>query len=144
MIDLVFKNHTSQKSPGESFFKKVLEKGMVILKLNKKLELSVNLVGEAKIKNLNKKYRKKDKSTDVLSFPLGDGNGDIFICLSIAKKEAKRENISIQAKLAQLTVHGFLHLLGYGHPDDSVGTPTLRRRGETMFKLEETILNKLD
>lgn len=92
---------------------------------------------------MNKKHRKKDKPTDVLSFPLGDGNGDIFICLSIAKKEAKRENISIEAKLAQLTVHGFLHLLGHDHPDDGVSGPRLKRRGEIMLKLEEQILSNL-
>ena len=136
-LDLVFKNYTSQKSPGESFFIRVLTAGLKTAKIkSKKVELSVNLVGEGKIKGLNKKHRKKDKPTDVLSFPLGDGNGDIFICLSIAKKEAKRENISIEAKLAQLTVHGFLHLLGHEHEKS-------KRGAKKMFELENKILSKL-
>jgi|SRR3989344_4458032 len=135
MIDLVFKNYTSQSVQGESFFKKILEKGYEILNLKNKLELSVNIIGEAKIKSLNKKYRDKDKTTDVLSFPLGGGNGDIFICLSIAKKQAKSENMSIEKKLAQLTVHGFLHLQGYDHEKSSTGA-------KNMFRLENKILEK--
>lgn len=146
-VDLVFKNWTSprprrgkaeggQKAPRGKFFKNIIEKGCDILKLKENLELSVNIVAEAKMKSLNKKYRNKDKPTDVLSFPMLNGNGDIFICLSIAKKEAKRENISVEAKLAQLTVHGFLHLQGYDHENS-------KREAEKMFGLENKILNKV-
>ena len=136
MIDLVFKNYTKQKAPRGPFFRNILERGNKTLKLRDKLELSVNLVGEAKIKELNKKHRRKNKPTDVLSFPVGNGNGDIFICLSIAKNEAKRENITIKEKLAQLTVHGFLHLQGYEHEKS-------KRGAEEMFQLEKQILDKL-
>ena len=136
MIDLVFKNWTSQKSLGEKFFLKILKKASEILKLNKKLEISVNLVGEAKIKSLNKKYTNKDKPTDVLSFPLGDGGGDIFICLSIAKKQAKSENTTIEKKLAQLVVHAFLHLQNYDHETD--------KQEKEMTGLEQTILDSLN
>ncbi|MEX2090850.1 MAG: rRNA maturation RNase YbeY [Candidatus Paceibacterota bacterium] len=145
MIDLVFKNYTTprktssrgrQKAPGRKFFEKILDKSYKILKLKSNLELSVNLVGEVKIKQLNKKYRNKNKPTDVLSFPLGDGSGDIFICLSIAKKEAKSENISIEAKFSQLTVHGFLHLQGYDHEKS-------KKDAEKMFGVESKILNTL-
>ena len=135
MIDLVFKNWTSQLVPSESFFVNVLKMGVKTAKVKNKVEVSVNLVGEEKIKSFNKKYRNKNKPTDVLSFPLGDGSGDVFICLSIAKKEAKSENISIEAKLAQLTVHGFLHLLGYDHEKS-------QKEARKMFKLESKILKK--
>lgn len=153
MTDLVFKNYTTQRAPGRGFFKKVLE--IAVKEIEKlgneeiKIGVSINLVGEAKIKELNKKYRNKNKSTDVLSFPINAYNGltisadgqtvndigDIFICLSIAKKEAKRENISIEQKLAQLTVHGFLHLQDYDHERS-------KRSAEKMFKLENQILGK--
>lgn len=136
MIDLVFKNWTSQKSSGEKFFVKILERASEVLKLKKKLEISVNLVGESKIKSLNKKYRNKDKATDVLSFPLGDGSGDVFICLSIAKKQAKSENISIDKKLAQLAVHAFLHLQGYDHE-------RTEKEAKDMLGLEDKILKNL-
>lgn len=136
-LDLVFKNYTSQNSPGESFFAEVINTGLNIMKFKSgKAEVSVNLVGEGKIKNLNKKYRRKNQPTDVLSFPLGDGDGDIFICLPIAKKEAKSENISMETKLAQLTIHGFLHLLGYDHEKSS-------RDANKVISLEEKILSKL-
>lgn len=138
MIDLVFKNYTSQKAPGESFFVKVINAGLKTTKLKaKKVEISVNLIGEGKIRSLNKKYRNKDKPTDVLLFPLGDGNGDIFICLSIAKKQAKGENVSIEDKLAQLTVHGFLHLAGYDHEKSD-------KDAKKMFDLENKILDKFN
>lgn len=147
MIDLVFKNYTSTKSPDEEFFSEILEKGIEELKLgDKKVEVSLNLVGENKIKELNKKHRNKNKVTDVLSFPLGETRlkkhgilplGDIFICLPFAVKEAKRQEISLEKELAQLTVHGFLHLLGYDH-ENSVA------ESNKMKKTETAVLNRLN
>jgi len=150
MISIVFRNSTSGKKYSSKFFKKILETAIRKLKLNKNFSVSVNLVGEKKIKELNKKYRNKNKPTDVLSFPINDhvvGSrqssvvscdlGDIFICLSIAKKETKRENVSIKRKLAQLVVHGFLHLLGCDHEKS-------KKEAESMFKLEEKILKTTD
>lgn len=152
MSDLVFKNHTSQKAPSDKFFKKILDMGTKELEIkNKKTEISLNLVGEAKIKELNKKYRHKNKVTDVLSFPMSENirslpayqltslqaldMGDIFICLSFAKKQAKSENVSIEKELARLTVHGFLHLLGYDHERS-------QKDEIEMFELENKILKK--
>src|SRR3989338_8249655 len=99
MLDLVFQNFTTDKQFNENFFKKILETTSGELDLKEKnISVSLNLVREGKIKELNKKYRHKNKVTDVLSFPMEEGGdmGDIFICLSIAKKEAKRENIDIE------------------------------------------------
>ena len=147
MLDLVFQNSTSSKEYTSKFFEKILITAIKELKLTgKKIEISINLVGNAKIKELNKKYRHKDKVTDVLSFPMAEKSfvirhssfvidlGDIFICLSFAKKEAKSENVSIERKLAQLTVHGFLHLLGYDHEKSS-------KDAKKMFGLQDKILN---
>ncbi len=145
MLDLVFKNSTSDKKYSSKFFEKVLVAGIKELKFdNKNIELSVNLVGESKIKELNKKYRQKNKVTDVLSFPLESKSsknrkiwplGDIFICLSFAKIEAKSENVDIEAKLARLTVRGFLHLLGYDHEKSEA-------EEKKMFQLENKVLNR--
>ena len=150
MIDLVFKNYTKQKAPGNRFFKKVLEIAARELKLKDKVEVSINLVGEKRIQELNKKYRNEDKLTDVLSFPLNEkleienwklkidkDVGDIFVCLSIAKKDAKREDVSIERKLAQLIVHGFLHLQGYDH-ENSIAEE------KKMENLEKDILRRTD
>ena len=146
MIDLVFKNSTSEQAPGGAFFVKILESAAKTLKLGgSKVEISVNLTGETKIKNLNKKYRNKNTATNVLSFPLSTDVlkkygilplGDIFICLPVAKKEADGENISVENKLASLTVHGFLHLLGYDHE-------TTAKDAQAMLDLERKILRKI-
>jgi len=149
MISMIFRNSTSHKTYGSKFFDKILKTTAKELKIKDNFSLSVNLVGEKKIQELNKKYRHKNKPTDVLSFPLNEkleirnlkleidkDVGDIFVCLSIAKKEAKRENVSIKEKLAQLTVHGFLHLNGYDHEKSVAGA-------KKMFKLESRILEEI-
>lgn|SRR3989344_1688087 len=156
MLDLVFQNNTGEEAPLDNFFIKVFETCDSILKLgDKNIELSLNLVGEEKIKELNKQYRNKDEVTDVLSFPMNEtfnfqlpalpagrstfnsiDLGDIFICLPFAKKQAKLENVDIETKLAQLAVHGFLHLLGYDHEKSE-------EEAEKMFNLEKQILSKL-
>jgi len=147
MLDLVFKNYTPKKSPGEKFFKKILDTGIKELKIkDKNVELSLNLIGEVRIKELNKKYRDKNEVTDVLSFPLEESRlkkhdilplGDIFICLPFAVKESGKQNISLEKELAWLTVHGFLHLLGYDH-EKSVNNK------KKMFSLENKILEKVN
>ena len=144
MLDLVFKNYTSQKSPGEKFFREILNTGIRELKLkDKNVEVSLNLVGEAKIRELNKKYRGKDKVTDVLSFPLEEDKmvqygilplGDIFICFSVAETQAAEEKISIEKKLAHLTIHGLLHLSGLDHERS-------KNEADRMFSLEQKILD---
>lgn len=146
MLDLVFKNYITLRAPGEKFFRTILDTGIKELKIkDKKVEISLNLVGEAKIKGLNKKYRGKNQITDVLSFPLDEAGlqkygilplGDIFICLSFAVKEAERRGISLKQELAWLTTHGFLHLLGYDHERS-------KREVDKMFRLENKILSKL-
>jgi probable rRNA maturation factor len=92
--------------------KKFLEKiGKKILKFVKvKIpEISLVLVGDTKIKELNKKYRGKNQVTDVLAFDYGE----IFVCLPRAKKQAKQLGHSLKKELATLLIHGILHLAGY-------------------------------
>ena len=107
--------------------------------LNKKNKLfkkntlicSIVLSGPKEIKNLNKKFRKKNKSTDVLSFPFYEKNqlinkirkekevylGDIIINLSQVKK--KNNKAKFKEELNKLWIHGLLHLLGYDHKSNS-------------------------
>lgn len=144
---MVFKNYTSFKAPSRIFFEKILKTAAKETKGFGNFSISVNLVSETQIKELNRKYRNKNKITDVLSFPILEkvrlqvsgfkfqDVGDIFICLPFAKKQAKRENISIKENLARLTVHGFLHLVGYDHERSE-------KDAEKMFKLENDILLK--
>jgi len=83
-------------------------------------ELSLVLVNDMYIRNLNWKYRNKDSVTDVLAFPMrdsrglsGDVLGDVVISVETAKREAKKRKKDLQEELDLYFVHGILHLLGY-------------------------------
>ncbi len=97
---------TPPKLPYRQLFEAVLSSGY---------ELSLVFVGEAKIKSLNQCYRKKNKPTNILSFPLSDDQGEIFICLPLAKKEASKVNFKISDYVGHLFIHGLLHLKGFRH-----------------------------
>ena len=86
-------------------------------------ELNIMLVGNAYIRTLNKKYKKRDSSTDVLAFRLDDEYntcssekkliGEIVISLDQAKKQARMYGVSFEKELCLYVIHGILHLLGY-------------------------------
>jgi probable rRNA maturation factor len=87
-------------------------------------EITLVFVDNRAIKKLNKKYLKKDAPTDVLSFPMGeksaDGKfylGDIVISVSQAFKQCFSQEHGLERELELLTIHGFLHLLGYEHSE---------------------------
>ena len=93
--------------------------------LTGKLVLSVSVVGERKIKELNKKYLGKDEVTDVLSFSQMEGTlvpeddqmllGDVIVCYNVAKKQAVKLNKILDEEIEFLVLHGVLHLLGVHH-----------------------------
>ncbi len=92
------------------FLKKIAK----IVLNKKKLDLSIVLVSPVKIKELNRKYRKKNKTTDVLSF-LYDDSGEIVICLKEVRQNAKKFGLPFKTELAKVLIHSVLHLLGYEH-----------------------------
>jgi probable rRNA maturation factor len=92
------------------------------------VELSVALVDDAIIHELNRSYRHKDKPTDVLAFPLQDlvppepGSGllgDVIVSVDTARKQAKRHRRSLLDEMTMLLAHGLLHLLGHDHQTDA-------------------------
>ena len=83
--------------------------------LGKSYDLSVAFVSSEKIKKLNLTYRNINKSTDILSFPLSKTEGEIYICLSEAKKEARKFDRKYENFLGFLFIHGLVHLKGYDH-----------------------------
>ena len=108
----------------------------------------VTLVSNKKIREFNKEYRNIDRSTDVLSFPLGDSGeydvdpetgccllGDIVISLETAAAQAEEYGHSYEREVGFLTVHSMLHLLGYDHIEEP--------DGEIMRAHEKIILNKI-
>jgi probable rRNA maturation factor len=85
-------------------------------------EVSLAFVGERAIRTLNRKFMKKDRPTDVLSFPLGekgaDGKfylGDIVIAVPVAFRQSRAKGHSLDREMRLLAIHGFLHLLGFDH-----------------------------
>lgn len=78
-------------------------------------QVSVVVVGDAKMKQLNQQHRQQSVVTDVLSFPYGRDGGEIVLCYPQAKRQAAAKQVSLQQELDWLTVHGLLHLLGYDH-----------------------------
>ena len=85
-------------------------------------EIVLVFVGTKAIRTLNRKYRRKDRPTDVLSFRIGkkgaDGKfylGDIVISVPVAAKQARAGGHSLERELEVLVLHGFLHLAGYDH-----------------------------
>lgn len=80
-------------------------------------ELSLVIIGKKEIKNLNKSYRGIDNFTDILSFPLSANEGEIFICLEVARKEAPNFNRSYDNFIKFLFIHGLVHLKGFKHSD---------------------------
>ena len=90
-------------------------------------ELSIALVDDAAIADLNGRYRGESRATDVLAFSLGEGEyadrggnllGDVVIRVETAARQARRAHRGLDAEVARLLIHGMLHLLGHDHETD--------------------------
>lgn len=95
--------------------------------LGKDYELNVIFCTPKESQARNKLYRDKDYPTNILSFPLSQHEGEIYISLSIARKDAKKFEMSYEKFLHLLLIHGCLHLKGHDH-------------GSTMESLEDKYL----
>lgn len=85
--------------------------------LGKKYTLSVVFVGPKEMQKLNAIYRDKDYATDILSFPLSDTEGEIFICKQKADQKSKEYGREKTNFLYFLFIHGLVHLKGFDHGD---------------------------
>ncbi len=109
----------------------------------KKKNLSIAFVGEKRIRKLNKKYRSKDKSTDVLAFgrsrkfPVIPEKelriGEVIICLQKVKKNAKKYSLTFKKESARVLIHGILHLLGYEHEKGGNKAKEMEEKEEKYF-----------
>ncbi len=96
--------------------KKGIEKVFKYLKLSDKTEVCVSFISDKAMRELNKKYKGTDRTTDVLSFRQdGDLLGDIVISLETAKRHAVIYKTTVEKEVERLLIHGMLHLLGYDH-----------------------------
>lgn len=109
-------------------------------------EVSVSFVDNAEIRKLNRAYRNKDKSTDVLSFPLGENGvydlnnetgayllGDVVISMETAVKQAHIYGHSLEREVGFLTVHSMLHLLGYDHETSPLDAAKMHEKEEIIL-----------
>ena len=83
--------------------------------LGKQYSLSIAYVSEKKSREINKKYRKKNKATNVLSFSLRKNEGELVLCPAVIKREAKIFSKNFRQFLGFLVIHGMLHLKGLTH-----------------------------
>ncbi len=109
-------------------------------------EISVTFVDDERIHELNKMHRDVDKSTDVLSFPLGENGvydkdletgacllGDIVISVETAVRQADTYGHTLQREIGFLTVHSMLHLLGYDHVNGGIEAVHMREKEERVL-----------
>ena len=105
-------------------------------------ELSLELVGDRRMRRLNRTYRKKDRPTDVLAFPMRESHnpcpmllGDVVISVPTARRQATASGRSLGDELAALLVHGVLHLCGYDHERSAREAVRMRRRETAIVKM---------
>lgn len=114
-----------------AFLKRIAEMAAKIIELKEFKTISIAIVCNARMKALNRKYRGKNKTTDVLAF----NYGEIIISLSQAKLQAKKLGHPLKEELTILLVHGILHLAGY---NDETKTGYNK-----MFKKQKEVCQKL-
>lgn len=144
---LLIKNFTKNKAD-KKYLSAIAERTLKIAEYNRTAEISLTIVGEQRMRSLNKKYRNANRVTDVLSF----GNetkkakgvkfvnppsrisylGEIFICYPQAEKQAREQGHSTKKEFAILLSHGVLHLLGYDH-EKSLDAKIMRRKEKMIL-----------
>ena len=144
-------NNLTKDRISKKFLKKIAKDVLKKEKPKRKIDLSIALVNPLRIKELNKKYLKKNKPTDILSFPedkkflekfktssskKSRNLGEIIICPGEIKKNAKKFELSFNKELTKVLIHGILHLLGYGHENS-------KRKARIMEEKQQYYLLKL-
>ncbi len=111
-------------------------------------ELSVLFVDDSQITKINRQYLNRDRPTNVISFPMREGDfpginpqllGDVVISLERAKKEAAEKGNRMEDELNFLLIHGILHLLGYRHEDSEKEAEIMREKEETFMSIIDRI-----
>lgn len=137
-------NNLTRTKVDAAYLKKVAAAALKKIKRGN-AELSAVFVGERRMRILNWRYRGKNRPTDVLSFSQEDAEmfvkapekvvrlGEVVLCASQAKKQAKRAGHSLRKELTVLLIHGILHLGGYDHERSE-------KEAEKMEELQERIV----
>jgi probable rRNA maturation factor len=133
-LEVVLLNRQRRRAVDRRRLRRVLDGAAEALRVTGSVALV--LTGDRAVHALNRRYRGKDKPTDVLSFPGpggDDGLGDIVISVETAARNARSLGRSLPQELEVLALHGFLHVLGYDHETDD----------GTMDRLESRLRRRL-
>lgn len=104
-------------------------------------DVTLVLTTDAAVRRLNRRYRGHDKSTDVLSFELSDGNtagepfGDVIVSVEAARRQGREYDATTSEEIARLAIHGTLHLCGHDHHE--------RREAARMHALTRRVLKEV-
>jgi len=135
-INLINEYNDSLK-PYKKTILKALKTAFQVVEYKQKAIINIILVNDERIRELNRQYRGFDKPTDVISFEndaVLDELGDVFLSIDRTIAQAEEYGHSFERELAFLTVHGFLHCLGYDHLNEA--------DEKEMFTLQNQILNQ--
>ncbi len=106
--------------------------------------LTVAIASDGRVRALNRRFRRQDHPTDVLSFPADEPDqlGDVVIAAGVARRQARGAGHSLQTELRVLALHGLLHLLGYDHEDDDGRMARIERRLRRQGGLREGLIER--
>ena len=109
------------------------------------MEISITFVDDAAIRQINKQYLARDRTTNVISFPLQEGEfsdinpeilGDIVISVDTAGRDAAKGNLRFDEEILFLLIHGLLHLRGYNHENTSIADARkMKKKEKELFSL---------
>jgi probable rRNA maturation factor len=141
-LKLTFNNKAKLGKSVRALIKASCEAVLLHESFKQSSEVSVLLTTSEEVRALNLEYRGKDKTTDVLSFPLDEINpennyimlGDIVINAELARERAVEYNHSEEREIAFLTVHSMLHLLGHEHENDEAGEELMREKQTEILR----------
>ena len=148
-VDVVvnYPNWKKKLTDSKFFINKIVKFLPKKFKFEKKnIFLTLLLSNNTNIKKLNYKFRKKNKPTDILSFPLNINSkketylGDIIISYQFVNKPKGSSNLEFKKKLIKLFIHGFLHLLGYDHKKNK----DYKKMNEEELKIFNLIEKKIE
>lgn len=135
-------NNLTATSINEKFLRKVAQNVLSDEK-NKEADLSIAFVGQGRMRKINKRYRGKNRVTDVLAFPESkilldkfkvgsvqktENLGEIIICLREVNKNAKKYDSVPEKELARVLIHGILHLLGHDHEKEETEAKKMKEK----------------
>lgn len=144
LIDEAITEEVDDPLPSEEAIRQAVTTACLAADFHYTPTLCIRFSDDATVQTLNREWRHKDSVTDVLSFPMQDGDeyepdeslGDIIIATPFTAKEAARLSIPVTDHMLHLIIHATLHLMGYDHIDD--------KDAKVMHKLERSAMKRLD